>query len=319
MIKPDWDTNASLYAASILAKHLQALQVEIDGVHLNLDPEYVHRMRVASRRFRNALEIFGFSFSEKDLSRWLKSIKNITGALGKARDKDVQIIFVQNKLLEIEDPKLAPGLKRIILRLKQNRSDCQEQVSLSLSALTNSKELAEIQSRVASMGRIPPTVPETSPALYRLGWEIILKQLQEFLAFEVFIADSSNISQLHAMRIAAKKLRYSLEIFSPVYLDELNSYLQAVRQTQDYLGTIHDSFVWNQYLSNFISEEKKRAIAFYGVARGIHALEPGIKYLTQWQLKNYQDQYQSFISSWQIWQANNLWQDLVNSLKAPLF
>ena len=97
MIKPDWDTNASLYAASILAKHLQALQVEIDGVHLNLDPEYVHRMRVASRRFRNALEIFGFSFSEKDLSRWLKSIKNITGALGKARDKDVQIIFVQNK------------------------------------------------------------------------------------------------------------------------------------------------------------------------------------------------------------------------------
>ena len=121
MIKPDWDTNANAYAANTLAKHLQALQTEIDGVHLNQDPEYVHRMRVASRRLRNALGIFSFCIPEKDLHRWLKSFKKITCSLGKARDKDVQIIFVQSLLGKIEDPKLASGLKRVILRLKQKR------------------------------------------------------------------------------------------------------------------------------------------------------------------------------------------------------
>jgi CHAD domain-containing protein len=176
-----------------------------------------------------------------------------------------------------------------------------------------------MQLQLISMGQTDSGETQPSLALYRLAWEIILEQLQEFLSYEIFINDPANIVELHAMRIAAKKLRYSIEAFSALYPDELKPYLTAVRQTQDTLGSMHDSYVWNQYLIKFMEKEKQRTIDFYGSARGIRALQPGITFLSQHQVNNYQDQYKAFITDWQSWQADNLWQELVNAIKTPLF
>jgi CHAD domain-containing protein len=55
------------------------------------DPERVHKMRVATRRLRVALEVFAECFPRKPFSRVLSEVKTLADALGERRDRDVQI------------------------------------------------------------------------------------------------------------------------------------------------------------------------------------------------------------------------------------
>jgi CHAD domain-containing protein len=73
---------------------LEAFEKEIEGVRAAEDIEYIHRMRVASRRLRAALPLFLSCLPQKQYARWMKEITGITRALGEARDADVQIAFL---------------------------------------------------------------------------------------------------------------------------------------------------------------------------------------------------------------------------------
>ncbi|MGD0196925.1 MAG: CHAD domain-containing protein [Solirubrobacteraceae bacterium] len=59
-------------------------------------PEGVHKMRVATRRLRAALEIFGPAFPAKRLADALSEVKLLAGALGERRDCDVQIELLES-------------------------------------------------------------------------------------------------------------------------------------------------------------------------------------------------------------------------------
>ena len=51
------------------------------------------------------------------------------------------------------------------------------------------------------------------------------------------------------MRIAAKHVRYTLEIFLPLLNEKITPALKVLRQLQDTLGDVHDSDVWVTMLS----------------------------------------------------------------------
>ncbi len=53
--------------------------------------EGVHAMRVATRRLRAALEVFGPCLAHKHRGRALNEVKALAAALGERRDRDVQL------------------------------------------------------------------------------------------------------------------------------------------------------------------------------------------------------------------------------------
>ena len=55
------------------------------------DIEGVHDMRVATRRLRAALEVFGPCLHRKRGARALREVKALAAALGERRDRDVQL------------------------------------------------------------------------------------------------------------------------------------------------------------------------------------------------------------------------------------
>jgi CHAD domain-containing protein len=318
-MRQNWDSNANAFTASILNKHLQSLLIEMDGVRLAGDIEYIHRMRVASRRLRNALDIFSFCFNSKNITQWQKQVRKVTVSLGKARDRDVQINCVQSTLETIEDRTFKPGLRRLLLRLKQNRNKLQTKLDQLLDEMGTNQEFSSFQAAITGMSNLDTTQPLYSPALYQLAWEVILKRLQDLTAYEIYIEDLENGEELHAMRIAAKKLRYSMEIFASLYPQELKPYLQACRQTQDLLGNIHDCEVWISFLPEFTNQEKRRIIKFYGTARSFNALSAGINYFIDYKTQERFQLHQTFLNAWQNWQTQNIWQNLINTIKTPLF
>jgi hypothetical protein len=69
---------------------------------------------------------------------------------------------------------------------------------------------------------------------------VLAVRIEEIYAYDGLIADPANVTELHDMRIAFKRLRYLLEIFGVAFREDLDPYLEQVKVLQDLLGDIHD-------------------------------------------------------------------------------
>ncbi len=69
---------------------------------------------------------------------------------------------------------------------------------------------------------------------------IVLTRLDELHSFMPRAADPAQVEALHDMRIAAKRLRYVLEITGPCFGPYTDKAVELVRELQDLLGEIHD-------------------------------------------------------------------------------
>jgi CHAD domain-containing protein len=68
-------------------------------------------------------------------------------------------------------------------------------------------------------------------------------RLEEMYNWARYVDNPYNIRELHNLRIAAKRLRYTLEIFEEVLPETSKSIVKELEQIQDELGALHDSDV----------------------------------------------------------------------------
>lgn len=69
---------------------------------------------------------------------------------------------------------------------------------------------------------------------------ILRVRIEEVYSYDGLVADPANVTELHDMRIAFKRLRYLLEIFGIAFDTDLTPFLDEVKGLQDLLGDIHD-------------------------------------------------------------------------------
>jgi CHAD domain-containing protein len=69
---------------------------------------------------------------------------------------------------------------------------------------------------------------------------IVRTRLEELYGFEPKALDPRNVDDLHDLRIAAKRLRYVLEVTAPCFGDYARTALRRTRALQDLVGEIHD-------------------------------------------------------------------------------
>ncbi len=293
------DEGLCVFGAGVLDDYLDDMLQEIEGVRKASGSDPVHDMRVASRRLRAALPLFSDCFPKKKFPDWVKHVKQITGALGRARDLDVQLELVHTFESEHNTERYRPGLRRLQLRLQQKRTKTQRKVDQALDDFDKSDTSGEIKKRLEPYLLKHDQVYLYTPALYLLGHDSILDKLTDFLSYEPFIYHPENITELHAMRIAAKRLRYTMEIFAPLYPGELKDPIQATRKAQDLLGEIHDADVWIGFLPQFIEDERSRTLDYFGNLRSFHRLTPGITCFLEDRQAQREKKYQEFITFWE--------------------
>jgi len=317
-MKPNLDQSTGIFGASVLLKNLLAMQAEIDGVRQAKDIEAIHRMRVASRRLRNALPLFADYLPTRKVAIWQKQLQKTTRSLGAARDTDVQIEILKDFLNKIPVPELKYGVRRLLLRWHQKRLKLQEDVNQSIDELVKAKTLDQLQQFLEPLAQQKEKDFVITSDLFKLASTSISGRLDEFLSYEEIIYEPENIEQLHLMRISAKWLRYSLETFAPLYADELKKYIQVMREVQDVLGEIHDCDVWVQILPAFLQREIHRTIAYYGNAAQVKQLSAGILNFQQTRQDERNRLYQVYINEWSGWKSANLWNRLRNIIQIPL-
>ena len=308
----------SVYGAKTIYQHLSAMQAEVEGVLTSADIEFIHRMRVATRRLRSSLAIFRDSFPKKDYKQFLMDIRAVTKALGAARDLDVQLELLQQLHPQFSDARLAPGVNRLQLRLKQQRQVAQSHVIKAMKTLEDDETLRRIARWASPWLEKAQSIYLYSPALFELAFTSIETQFQEMMAFDEPVRVETNVAELHAMRISAKHLRYTLEAFESLYGDEIKPFINQTKKLQDLLGSIHDADVWTEMIPNFIKEEEQRINTYFGHNRPLRRLLPGLKAFADNRKLSRAEDYREFIQTWQKTLQEGIWEKLETLINAPL-
>lgn len=307
-----------IFGAGFLLDQVQALEAECQGALTGDDIEHVHQMRVASRRLRNGLGLFSDCLPEKKSKAWGSEIRKITRALGRARDLDVQIEVLHQVCQNPLDATLRPGYNRLLLRLNQSRASAQKKVDKTVTKMQDGSLLENMRQHLEKMIAGSENRYLYTPSLYQRAFMTINQRLEEFLSYQQYISNPDNIDQLHAMRIAGKHLRYTLEVFAPIYNNALDLHIRAMKEIQDLLGEIHDNDVWIEWLPQFIEQERDRIEDFYGHSTSLAELLPGLNHFMADRKEIRGEKYRSFLATWQMLLEENAWKVLTEVTRTPM-
>jgi len=315
---PPFAPEVCLFASEALTKRVWALLDEAAGVRENRDPECLHRMRVASRRLRNALSLFGGCFPEEERKRWEKEARNVGRALGEARDADVQAASVAALVKNLGDRRLRPGAERLLLRLKQRRERLQPKVLRALDELEESELKNGFPEALRGLSaRMRLSLPEPAEGMKTVrdaAVELLVRRAVELEAFQPVADHPERVEELHAMRIAVKRLRYTLEIFRSLFDGETEPVLETLKKLQDLLGEVHDCDVWIEFLPLFLEKERRRTFRYFGHERPMARLRPGIGFLLEEFRRRRGERFEEFRDFWRKNQEAVGWKGFARNL-----
>ncbi|MGE3541400.1 MAG: CHAD domain-containing protein [Candidatus Tectimicrobiota bacterium] len=308
-----------LCGAQTALTHLEALVAEITPVRQGQDPESLHRMRVAARRLRSILPLYTVCISRQTCARWRKQLRRLLKALGATRDVDVQMASVTPLRALGADEGEQAGLERVLVRLRQQHQALRPALTQALQRFEESDVSTEMQQLLTRLVDANLPYKDTPPgrAIYRKTRKAILLRLDKLQHYAPYVQQPDCLQELHAMRIAAKRLRYTLQAFAPFYPGALSEAVQTTRTLQDLLGDIHDCDVWAAQLPTFFEDERARTEAYFGDVTFFSFLAPGILALQNNRAQFRTQRYQDFLAFWQQSQEQGVWERLRQVLDAP--
>lgn len=306
-----------LCGAQTALTYLEELTAAMEGIRRAKDSECVHDMRVASRRLRSILSLLARCLSRKTCDRWREQLRRLTRALGEARDADVQIACVQHFLDQAAGPRERPGVERLCLRLQQRRQGLQEAVLEALERFVASGLTEEMGQTFTQLAQAHQVSGADTPGyyMYRQIGQAMRTRLAALQAYAPYVQQPECSPELHAMRIAAKRLRYTMQACAPLYPGALDAPVRTARTLQTLLGDIHDCDVWMHDLPQFLAAEHERALAYFGQTESLTLLIPGILALQDNRQQYRTQRYQEFVAFWHQVQEHGVWERLHRTLE----
>jgi CHAD domain-containing protein len=226
------------------------------------DPEGVHSMRVASRRLRSLLRDFTPYLHKRRLGGGLKQIRHLADTLGEVRDHDVAIMALE-ELKTIAPPGLSGAFNQFI----ETRAGVREQARKELTAAIETAELKHLETKfvaaldeaIAVANRPKKHAHDKPPLTFaEMSRTVILDRLKEFEKRSEGLFKPLDVDALHDMRIAVKRLRYALELFSKCWPRTVAAQAKRAARLQGALGELHDCDVWIESFGKQIIRARKQ-------------------------------------------------------------
>jgi CHAD domain-containing protein len=197
------------------------------------DETSVHQARVASRRLRQALPLLGVTADAHALDRADRRVRRITRALGPVRELDVTLLL----LAELEKKSAAPA--RAIARVRAAVTEERQQRRREMLAEIKPSKLNKLRKRLVQVAAPERRREARGNALTEANTQAARRARELKAAIEraggIYLAD-----RLHRVRVAAKKLRYALEIQRELTSSRSWAHVNRTKAQQDLLGRMHD-------------------------------------------------------------------------------
>ena len=207
------------------------------------DPEAVHDFRVAVRRLRSWLQLWGDELDGVVKRRQRRRIRDLAHATGPARDLQVHLEWLRGEETSATGRTLA-DVERAIVDLMARRPDAMDEVRGAATRF--------IALHVKLSRRLSTRSAELNDSEHGATFGVALAEQVESAA-NVFrdrlatVHGASRDEELHRARIAAKRLRYLIERAEDAVVGA-PAMVRDLKQFQDLAGDAHDVHVFSKEL-----------------------------------------------------------------------
>jgi len=221
---------------AILSDCLAQMTANAGVVRAGHSTEGLHQLRVGLRRLEVALQCFGDAFKQSWLEELRGRAKVLSARLGPARDLDVfleELLTAPAKTFASEDD------AEMFAPLRAHAETAREAAWKNVHACITSQDFAVFLDDVAGLAQSRLPLAHDS----RLGpmARRILRQQAKRAKKRGRAARSHEEGDLHRLRIALKKMRYTAEFFAPLYASKkVKRYIAKVKKLQESLGRLND-------------------------------------------------------------------------------
>ena len=205
---------------------LDHLAREVQRTLKNADADQVHDLRVASRRFGQILAVLDGTSGARGVRKMRRRVKDTIRLAGAVRDYDIAANLIAKSG--------APA--RLQARLKQRRSEAERELVAALNDWVDRAFAEKWRARLNDLG-------EQDGSLAPSERQTLIHAAQRL--FDRANKINGSARALHKLRIAAKKLRYTMELMpfgqgpvAPIKklqakLGEINDYESARRIAEE--------------------------------------------------------------------------------------
>ena len=239
-----------------LQRHLEYFLARQYGLPYMADVEYVHELRVATRRLRAAVRVFGRSFHGR-LKAPEKRFRALARQLGDARDCDVFLAFLKGYAKK--NLKAARWLKGLVRAQKRRRVQAYGKLCQELSSLATQRFLRAFHESLKGPAGGDEELSPTDNGLARPTAAGARKAIRRALGRVYRYGrklEELSVDDQHALRIDCKKLRYSAEFVAELYPRELEKLVAPAVELQDLLGEAHDADVYAKRIADYFGRSR---------------------------------------------------------------
>jgi CHAD domain-containing protein len=245
-------------AHKTLTFHFQRMLKHEPGTREGEDIEELHDMRVATRRMRAAFRLFADYLDMKQLQPFVKGLRNTGRVLGAVRDLDV---FWEKTChyLDTLPPEQQGDLEPLHRVWDAERNDKRVAMLdyLDGAAYGEFKETFGEFLEDTQAGALPLFNKRDEPRPHRLRFVAPLLVHQRVAALRAYDGlvqgPTVPLERLHQLRIASKRLRYTVEFLEEVLAPEASKLIKMVKGLQDHLGDLQDGVVASNLLRDFLT------------------------------------------------------------------
>jgi len=232
----------------ILRYLLQIMKINEANLEKDLDTEFLHDFRVATRRTRSALGQIKSVFPKNIAGRFKQDFAFVGKLSNQLRDLDVYLLK-EDTFKTILPPLLRDDIDPLFEYLRNNRSKALQTVIRGLKSKKYARIMQNWESFLDEPVQNPPSAFNAKVPIITLARKRIYRQYRRIVKDGSRILENTEDEKLHALRIECKKLRYLMEFFSSLFpRKKINMLIAQLKTLQNNLGDFNDLCVQEKYL-----------------------------------------------------------------------
>ena len=210
-------------------ERLKKLEAELkNSIDLPEDPDAIHDLHVAIRRLNQDLRVFQDWFPARRVKKLRGRLKKLMDRCGAVRNCDIAMAVL--KTAGCQDEVVSQGLEK-----ERTRAHKKLHQMLQKWGPGNRAKRWRENLEVAGGGEDAANTAAESAC------RILPAMIDElFRSGRQAAKAGSSHTRMHRFRLMTKRVRYTLEVFTPVYEEKMSKIMERLKGLQERLGAIND-------------------------------------------------------------------------------
>jgi CHAD domain-containing protein len=250
-LRPDFALSVDLPAREavrqIVGRMLAIARENERGIIEDVDTEFLHDARICLRKIRAVLSLLKDVYPPEETARLKAAFSRLGRETNCLRDLDVELLARPDFAARLPPP-LREGLDEMFADFAAARLEEQQRIAARLASADHRREMEALARFFGETDGLAPSAASDVP-VGPLAAAQIFRRYRKIRKLGRKLGPDTPNTEIHAVRVQGKKLRYLLEFFSELFdAEELKPLEKQLRRLQNRLGRFNDLAVQQRAL-----------------------------------------------------------------------